>query len=175
MTVHIVARHIKLTKALKDFIQEKVGKFQHYISNIIWVQVILSIEKRVHHAEIVIHAAQQTMRASAGGSDLYSAMDMVVDKIDVQLRKYKERMKKHRKSNISSLKTLDVNISEPDMKFSVVKQMKLRPMNHNEAVSEMEKLGYNFWLFMNRSTKQVSVVFKRLDGTYGLLQPAGKT
>lgn len=170
MTVHIVARHIKLTKALKDFIQEKVEKFQHYFGNIIWIQVILSVEKRAHHAEIVIHASHQTMRASAKGGDLYSAVDMVTDKIDVQIKKYKERLKKHRK-NTTGIKSLDMNVSEPDIKFSVVKQMKLYPVSHNEAVSEMEKLGYNFWMFMDRSTKQVGVIFKRLDGTYGLLQP----
>ncbi len=170
MTVHIVARHIKLTKALKDFIQKKVEKIRHYFGNIIWIQVILNVEKRAHHAEIVIHASQQTMRASARGGDLYSAVDMVIDKIDVQIKKYKERLKKHRKNDIS-IESLDMNVSEPDTKFSVVKQMKLHPISHNEAVSEMERLGYNFWMFMDRSTRQIGVVFKRIDGTYGLLQP----
>lgn len=174
MTVHIVARHIKLTKALKDFIQEKVEKTQHYFNNIIWAQVILTVEKRVHRAEIVLHASQQTMRASAEGGDLYSVVDMAVDKIDVQIKKYKERLKKHRQNDTLSIKTMEAGIPEAEIRFSVVKQLPLYPMDRDEAVSEMERLGYDFWMFMEKSTRQISVVFRRQDDTYGLLQPVKK-
>ncbi|MFH1619369.1 MAG: ribosome-associated translation inhibitor RaiA [bacterium] len=174
MTVHIVARHIKLTKALKDFIQEKVEKTRHYFENIIWAQVILTVEKRAHRAEIVIHASQQTMRACAEASDLYSAVDLCVDKIDGQMRKYKERLKKHRTNNNISLKMMESCVPDADIRFSVFKEVPLRPIRRDEAVSEMERLGYNFWMFMNSDTRQVNVVFKRFDSSYGLLHPVKK-
>ena len=62
----------------------------------------------------------------------------------------------------------------PEIRFSVVKDVPLKPMNKEEAVMEMEKLGYNFWVFQVRDSKQLQVVFKRLDSTYGLLQPVKK-
>ncbi len=62
----------------------------------------------------------------------------------------------------------------PEIRFSVVKDVPLKPMNKEEAVMEMEKLGFNFWLFQEKGSKQLQVVFKRLDSTYGLLQPVKK-
>ena len=69
---------------------------------------------------------------------------------------------------------MDTNIFEPEVRFSVVKRLKLYPMSYSEAVSEMERLGFNFWMFMEHSAKQVCVVYKRLDDTYGLLEAVKK-
>jgi len=174
MTVHIVARHIKLTKPLKDFIQEKVEKIQKHFDNIVWAQVILGVEKKVHSAEIIIHASQQTMTSSADGGDLYAAVDIAMDKINAQVRKYKERLKQHRPSEAEYARVMEMSAPDESARFSVIKQVSIKPMTRDAAVTEMEKLGYIFWMFTDNSTKQVNVVFKRLDDTYGLLQPVKK-
>lgn len=173
MKIHIVARKIKLTKPIKDFIESKLMKLQEYIANIVWAQAIITVEKKLHIAEIVLHAGRQTMKASASAEDLYSAMDRVMDKIEIQIKKYKEKFKEYNIQEVKSLKETASTIG-PEIKFSVVKNVPVRPMDKEEAVLEMERLGYNFWLFMNKTSKQIQVVFKRLDSTYGLLQPVKK-
>jgi putative sigma-54 modulation protein len=173
MKIHIVARKIKLTEPIKDFIEAKLMKLQEYITNIVWAQAIITVEKKVHTAEIVLHAGRQTMKASAIAEDLYSAMDRVMDKIEIQIKRYKEKFKEYNVQEVKSLKEITPYMG-PEIKFSIVKNVPIKPMNKEEAVLVMEKLGYNFWLFMNKSSKQLQVVFKRLDSTYGILQPVKK-
>ena len=60
---------------------------------------------------------------------------------------------------------------QADVKFSVIKQVEVHPMNPEDAAYEMERLGYTFWMFMDEDSKQINLIFKRLDGTYGLIQP----
>ncbi|MDD2772085.1 MAG: ribosome-associated translation inhibitor RaiA [Elusimicrobiales bacterium] len=171
MTVQIVARHVKLTKSLKDYIQERLDRVQHYFDHIIWAQVILTMEKKVSRAEIIIHAARQTFKAGSETSDMYSSMDAATDKIETQIKKYKERLKDHHPEETALLKAAEAALPQADIKFSVVKQVSVLPMSADDAAFEMERLGYNFWLFQDEETKQLNVVFKRLDSTYGLLQP----
>ncbi|OGS01325.1 MAG: ribosomal subunit interface protein [Elusimicrobia bacterium RIFCSPLOWO2_12_FULL_59_9] len=168
MKIHIAGRHIKLTTAIKSYVEEKVGKAQKYFDHLIWAQVILSIQKQTHTAEIVIHASRQTFRAQAKGGDLYSAIDLASDKIDTQLRKHKERLREH-KNRVSMSHMAEEII--PRAHISVIKQVELKPMSVEDAARQMENLGYNFWLFQEISTRQLQVVFRRLDNTYGLLQP----
>jgi putative sigma-54 modulation protein len=171
MTVQIVARHVKLTKSLKDYIQERLDKVQHYFDHIIWAQVVLSVEKKASYAEIIIHAARQTFKAGAATADMYSSVDSAADKIETQVKKYKERLKDHHPEETALLKAAADALPQADIKFSVVKQVAVLPMSADDAAFEMERLGYNFWLFQDEDTKQLNVVFKRLDSTYGLLQP----
>ncbi|MBI4386800.1 MAG: ribosome-associated translation inhibitor RaiA [Elusimicrobia bacterium] len=170
MRIHITARHLKLTPAIRSYVEEKVQKAQKYFSRITWVQVVLSVEKRTHRTEIVIHAAHQTLRALAQGQDLYAAIDLASDKIDAQLKKYKDRLRDHH-ARQAQTPIPPTFIPSPDMRFSVVKQVSLKPMTREEAVQEMEALGYSFWLFLDREDRQLQVVFRRLDDTYGILRP----
>lgn len=171
MRIHIVARKIKLTRAIKDFVEAKIRKLTGYSDNIVWAQAIMTVEKKSHIAEVVVHVGRQTMKASAVSEDLYSAIDKVMDKIEVQVKKYKEKRKNHKVAvNNYELPEFSAYFT-PKIRFSVVKDVSVKPMNKEDAVLEMEKVGYNFWLFMDKSTKQIQVVFKRLDSTYGLLQP----
>ena len=169
MKIHLVARKTKLTQSIKDFIESKLSKMQEFVDNIVWAQVIISVEKKIHSAEVVLHAGHQTMKAAAESDDLYAAIDKAMTKMESQVKKYKEKFSEHRASgyDMSEFSTL----VGPQVVFSVIKDVPIRPMNREEAVKEMEKLGYNFWMFMEKDAKQVQVVFKRLDSTYGLLQP----
>jgi putative sigma-54 modulation protein len=168
MRIHIVARKIRLTKAIKEFIEAKIRKLTEYSDNIIWAQTVVAVEKKTHIAEVIVHAGHQTMKASAVSEDLYSAIDMVMNKMEAQIKKYKDKTKDHRPA--SDIPEYSTYVA-PGIRFSVVKDISIKPMNKEDAVVEMEKLGYNFWLFMEKSSKQMQVVFKRLDNTYGLLQP----
>ncbi|HBA60970.1 MAG TPA: ribosome-associated translation inhibitor RaiA [Elusimicrobia bacterium] len=173
MRIHIVARKIKMSKPIKDFIEAKIEKLHEYLDNIVWAQVIVAVEKKIHTAEVIVHAGHQTMKAAASTDEMYSAIDKAMDKMEIQVKKYKERFTDHHASENIEADEFTTLVG-PEIRFSVVKDVPLKPMNKEEAVMEMEKLGFNFWLFQEKGSKQLQVVFKRLDSTYGLLQPVKK-
>jgi len=168
MKINIVARKMKLTDSIRSFIEDKVNNVLGYINKIVWVQVVVGVDKKQHSAEIVAHIGHQTIKATGISDDLYSAMDIVLDKIEKQAKKQKEKM-------VSTRNNVEVVDYTPvlggDIKFSVIKNVPVKPMTKEEAVIEMEKLGYNFWLFIDKESRQTHVVFKRIDSTYGILMP----
>lgn len=173
MRIHIVARKMKMSKPVKEFIEAKLEKLHEFLENIVWAQVIITVEKKIHSAEVVVHAGHQTMKAAASTDEMFSAIDKAMDKIEIQVKKYKERFTDHHATESVNLGEM-TTLMGPEIKFSVVKDVPLKPMNKEEAVIEMEKLGFNFWLYMEKGSRQMQVVFKRLDSTYGLLQPVKK-
>ena len=171
MQIHISARHIKLTKPLREYVEQKVGRAQRYFDHLIWAQVILEVEKKAHRAEVVIHASRHTFRASAAGLDLYAAVDLATDRMDAQLKKHKERVRGHHKGLNSDLSLPEAPAAGPEVSISVVKKFPLRPMSNGQAAEEMERMGYNFWVYQDLDTRQVNVIYRRMDDSYGILQP----
>jgi putative sigma-54 modulation protein len=134
------------------------------------------VEKKAHRAEIVLHAGRQTLRAQAEGNDLYLTITSAADKMEVQVKKYSEKLKKnkHTRRKALSMKNLPPEPLTEEPKFSVVKEVPVRPMTADNAADLMEKLGYNFWLFLDKDTKKINVTFKRQDNSYGLIRPVRK-
>lgn len=174
MKIHITGRHLRLTKPIRSYVEEKVSKAQKYFNHIIWAQVLVSVEKRTHQAEIVVHAAKQTFRSLAKAANVYAAVDLASDKIDAQLRKHKERIKDRQKHSPPTVEVVAGEMGPPAVRFSVVKQVSLIPMTPEAAAQEMERLGYTFWMFQNEQSRKINVIFRRLDDSFGLLQPAKK-
>src|SRR5882672_728838 len=96
MQVNITARHLKLTPAISEYVQKKLEKAKRYFDHLIWAQVVLDVSKTRHMAEIIIHASGRTFTAKEESADLYAAIDLASDKIDEQLRRYKERKRSRR-------------------------------------------------------------------------------
>ncbi len=87
MEIQLTAKQFNITPALREYVQQKMGKTQKYFDHIVWGQAFLFVEKRSHKAEMIVHAPGQTFRALATAADLYSAIDLASDKIDAQLKK----------------------------------------------------------------------------------------
>src|SRR3954468_17222726 len=96
MELNITARHLKLTPAIADYAQKKLEKARKYFDHLIWSQVILDVEKNRHIAEFIIHAAGHTFTAKEVSADLYAAIDLASDKMDEQLRRFKDRVRHRR-------------------------------------------------------------------------------
>ena len=172
MRIHIVARKMKMTDAIKTFIEERLAKLQDYVSDIVWAQVIVSVEKKLHNADVVLHVGNQTMKSSASTDELYSSIDKAMTKMEAQIKKYNGRRTDHRADEAEAVyEDETVALLGPGINFTVVKDVPLKAMSKDEAVIEMEKQGFTFWLYQDREAKQMQLVFKRMDGTYGLLQP----
>ncbi|MBR4681843.1 MAG: ribosome-associated translation inhibitor RaiA [Elusimicrobiaceae bacterium] len=182
MDIKITAKNIKLTPAIKEFINTRVSKVENFFDNIVSAQVLISVEKKIHQkAEIILHTgAKTTINASAVESNLYKAIDAAAVKAEAQAKKIKNKAKS-RKIGSKSAKvemvepyTDNILLPQTDVKFSVIKQVEVYPMNPEDAAYEMERLGYSFWIFLDEDSKQINLIFKRLDGTFGLIKPIKK-
>ena len=173
MEIQLTAKHLKVTPPIRDYVQQKMEKAQKYFDHIVWGQCFVFIEKRAHNAEMVIHAPARTFRALAIAADLYSAVDLASDKIDAQLKKYKERLKsRHKVPSGPAAMEAPVAAVAP-YQISVVRQA-VAPMSPEEAIQQMESLGQSFRLFQDRDSQQLHVIYRRSDDSYGLLQPVKK-
>ena len=176
MEIQLTAKHLKITDAIRAYIHEKMEKAQKYFDHIVWGQAIIFIEKRSHKCEMLIHAPGQTFRVMAEAADIYSAVDLASDKMDAQLKKFKERTRtrykgRHGKQSVRHEPALDV-ISE-DFQFSVVRQA-VSPMSPQQAVQDMEAKGHSFRLYQDHDSNQVQLVFRRSDDSYGIVLPVKK-
>lgn len=177
MQVHITARHLKLTNAIADYVQKKVEKANRFLDRIISASVILDVAKSRHLAEIVIHASGRTFTAREEGTDLYAAIDLASDKIDEQLRRYKERRRGHR-VDTGARRTAKSWRSEPalpvipenDSRISSKRVLELIPLTLNEAISAMEQSDSAHWIFLNRDNQRVTVIYRKPDKSYGVVE-----
>ena len=170
MEIQLTAKHLKVTPAIREYVQQKTEKAQKYFDHIVWGQAFLFIEKRAHNAELVIHAPGQTFRALATAADLYSAVDLASDKIDAQLKKFKERLKSRHKTHASQ-EGMD-GVPAP-IKTAVVKQP-VSPTTPEQAAEEMEALGHTFRLFQDSESHQIHVIYRCTDESYRIVQPVKK-
>ncbi len=172
MEIQLTAKQLKITPSLREYVQQKMSKAQKYFDHIVWGQAFLFVEKRAHKAEMIVHAPGQTFRALATAADLYSAIDLASDKIDAQLKKHKERVKTRHKPKTSE--TMSDALPPVTTTFSVVRQH-VEPSSPERAIEEMEAAGHDFYAFLDRDTDQIQIVFRRIDETYGIVQPVRKT
>ena len=171
MNVNITCRQMRLTNAIRDYVEEKVQKAEKYLNNILRAQATLSVDKRAHQAEIVVHASGHTFRALAEAGDLYAAIDLASDKLDHQLKKHKERRRDFHKAAPPEETYAELLPAPAPVRISVVKQVAMRPMSPDEAAAEMERMGFNFWMFHEKDSGLINVIYRRQDASYGLLLP----
>ncbi|MGA2089996.1 MAG: ribosome-associated translation inhibitor RaiA [Endomicrobiales bacterium] len=181
MQINITARHLDLTQPLADYVRKKVERCERYFDHVAWAQAILSVEKYRQVAEIVIHAGKTTFRSKEESIDLYAAIDLAVDKMDKQLKKHKEISKVHRKDK-ASIKAKAIlqkagsvfsygDTTDIKNKISEVKRFDVKPVTLGEAISEMDLLGYTFYMFLNADSNQLNVIFRKDNGSLGLIEP----
>ncbi len=172
MKFNIIGRNIEVTEALKDSIEKKIGRLDRYFNDNSEAKVTLSVEKGRHIIDVTIPANGVIVRGEEAKSDMYTAIDLVVDKIERQIIKHKSKIEK-RGDFTQSLRFAEIPSEEETEQAKVVKTKKfaLKPMDVEEAVLQMDLLGHNFFVYRNGETDEVNVLYKRKDGNYGLIEP----
>ncbi len=178
MQITTTFRHMEASEALKSYVEEKLERVQKYIDEPIVAQVFLTVEKIRHIAEITLAAKGVTIKASEETNDMYAAVDAVLDKIERQLRRYKEKIKEHKpaseteerkvKKSIVEAESLGVR-NEPVIIKS--KTFSIKPMSVEEAVMQMDLLHKDFLVYTDSTTDAINVIYRRKDGNYGLIEP----
>ncbi|MDR1195000.1 MAG: ribosome-associated translation inhibitor RaiA [Endomicrobium sp.] len=181
MQINITARHLKLTSAIDSYVRKKVSKSGKFFDgDDVWVHVILSVEKSRQITEVNFHVGKMTFRAKEQSPDLYASIDLTVDKLDKQLRKQKEISKIHRKENLEVSKEKKSSLVEvfsydsmedSRTKISEIKRFDLKPVSIEEAIGEMDLLGYRVYMFLNNKTDKVNALYRNDSGSLVLLEP----
>ncbi len=171
MNVIINGRHLEVTPALRSYAEEKIGRFDKYLSNITEAVVTLSVDKFRHKAEVLLKVNGVKIQAEGKTEEVYSAIDQVVDKLEKQVIKYKEKQHDYRKGEKRTVETHAAGRVEPETIIKR-KQFTMKPMSSEEAVNQMELLDKDFFIFTNERSGDINVVYRRNDGNYGLIEPA---
>jgi putative sigma-54 modulation protein len=174
MQVTVVGRHIEATDALKQYATDKFSRLDKYLPKTVQVVVTLSVVKKVHHiAEAVIKSNGLLIQASEETEEMYSAIDLLIEKIERRVKRYKEKLVDH-KQHTARTETAGPATGPEDRIPQIIKTKRfdLKPMLPEEAVMQMELLDKDFFIFANIGSGQVNVIYKRKDGNVGLIEPA---
>ena len=181
MKFSIRGEHLEVTEALRDYVEKKLSRLEKYFETPLTreIYVTLSVIKGMQAIEVTIPLAGALLRAEERNNDMYASIDLVVDKLERQIRKHKTKANRKirldgGKRDLFKVETSGVGIleEEDDLELVRTKKFNLKPMDVEEAILQMNLIGHNFFVFANMDTEQVNVVYKRHDGKYGLIEPA---
>jgi len=178
MQIATTFRHLEPSEALKSYAEEKLERIKKYIDEPVAAQVFMTVEKIRHCAEVTLTAKGITIKASEETNDMYAAIDAVVDKIERQLRRYKERIKDHkpapealeRQVRKSIVEAESIEQRQPPVVIKT-KTFSIKPMSVEEAVMQMDLLHKDFLVYTDATTNTINVIYRRKDGNYGLIEP----
>jgi len=172
MNINVRGKHIDVTPALREHVEKRLGRVTRFFENLKEVNVVLKVEKERHIIEVTIPINGMTLRGEEASTDMYASIDMVVDKLEKQLSKHKEKLKAYRSTAFKDELIPAYNGVNTEERLVRTKQFTVKPMEVEEAILQMNLLGHDFFVFTNADTEKVNVLYCRKDGDYGLLEPA---
>ncbi|RAL24546.1 ribosome hibernation-promoting factor, HPF/YfiA family [Thermoflavimicrobium daqui] len=182
MNYVIRGNNLQVTDALREFIEKKLSRLEKYFDTPTDAHVALSVQKERHKVEVTIPYPGLLVRAEEVSEDMYASVDLVIQKLERQIRKYKTKVnRKFRQDgslrsiqfeNAFTTQSVAIATKDEEEDFEIVrrKQFELKPMDTEEAILQMDLLGHNFFVYINVETDQVNVIYKRKDGKYGLIE-----
>ena len=173
----ISGKNIEVTESIKAAIEEKLGRLDKYLVDDTVVNVTLSVQKGRQKIEVTIPMKGHIIRAEEGSEDMYVSIDLVVDVIERQIRRYKTRLMNQKYDGTSFKQEFmeqEDDVEDDEIRIIRSKKFAIKPMDVEEACVQMELLGHDFFVFRNADTFEVNVVYKRKGNTYGLIVPEFK-
>jgi len=178
MQTSVTFKNIDPSDNLRSYVSDKLDRFDRLLDNPAEANVVLSVEKFRHIAEINITGDRLRIKGKEETNDMYSAIDMVLDKLEIQIKKSKQKVRERRtrggsgpKGGIGAPSTSsDMPAQEEDADI-FIRTVEYKPMDAEEAVMQLDLAEENFLVFTNARTDQINVVYRRTDGNYGLVQP----
>jgi putative sigma-54 modulation protein len=189
MQLSVTFRHMDSTEAIKEYAREKIERIRKYFPDPIKAHVVLACDRGYNHiADVMITLHNGiVIKGEETTEDMYSSIDLVMAKIERQCRRYKEKIRHHKglesihgqREIVHSVVTVEepaetasASASAPEAEPKIIKKSKFfaKPMTTKEAVMQMNLLGNDFLVFTNASSHEVNVVYRRGDGTYGLIE-----
>jgi ribosomal subunit interface protein len=194
LNYNVRGENIEVTPAIREYVQAKVGKIEKYFDEVPEANAHVNLKiysDRTGKAEVTIPLPNIVLRAEETSPDLYGSIDLVSDKLERQMRKYKTKInRKFRRQESEIPETVSPDLKEEtselddeideelnggaddssDINIVRTKRFDLKPMNAEEAVLQMEMLGHNFFVFLDADAASTNIVYKRDDGDFGLIE-----
>jgi putative sigma-54 modulation protein len=174
MKTSVTFKNLDPSETLKSYVTDKLKRFDRLLDNPAEANVVLSVEKFRHIAEINVAGDRLTVNGKEETIDMYSAIDMVLDKLEKQIKKSKQKIRQRRPGSKTKNPVMqpEFKLSEEEIERQVkIKNIEYKPMDVEEAVLQMDLLSDNFLVFTNARSDRVNVLYRRKDGHYGLIQP----
>lgn len=182
MRISISGRNLDITDALRSHVEKGLQKVRGHFDRVIDVDVVLSVEKHRHIAEMTLHANGIRIHSKEASPDMYASLDAVSDKLEKQVRKFKDRINRFQPRKAKESREYEHNIIEmtgeetpeaaaPRHRVVLQEKLAMKPMSVEEAVMQLELADEKFLVFSNAETQRVNVIYPREDGTFGLIEP----
>ena len=175
MNVQVRGRNIQVTPALKDYVEKRLSKLDKFVENYNFgeAQVTMKVEKESHRVEVTIPVNGMILRGEETTGDMYGSIDLVVEKLEKQVNRYKGRLSKRGRifNDVPIVTEIQTPVDDDTPKILRNKRFNIKPMSVEEAVLQMNLLGHSFFVFSNADGERANVVYKRKDGNYGLIEP----
>jgi putative sigma-54 modulation protein len=177
MNITTTARHYQLTPALKDYAESKVGQLKKYFDNIVNAHIIFELEKYRHAVEVSIHINGKDFNGREVSEDMYASVDRVVEKLERQIRRYKGKRFNKKTPKLAEIGSpfppedeTEAPASPGENEIVPADPIEFPVMTLGAAVEKLKADGKEFSVFSNSATKRLVVLFKREDGTLGLIE-----
>lgn len=174
MKITLRGKNIEITQAIEEKVSEKLNKLDKYfiVSEDVEAKVLVRTYPYGQKIEVTIPTEYVLLRAEVVDEDLYNAIDLVIDKLEGQIRKYKTRLSRKSKDNklafnLASIEPLEVEEEDVLVKTKTITP---KPMDMEEAIMQMELIGHSFYVYRDTETDAISIVYRRNDGDYGLIE-----
>lgn len=174
MKITLRGKNIEITEAIEEKVGEKLSKLDKYfiVSENVEAKVLVRTYPYGQKIEVTIPTEYVLLRAEVVDQDLYNAIDLVIDKLEGQIGKYKTRLNRKSKDNklafnLASIEPLD---DEEEDVLVKTKTITPKPMDMEEAIMQMELIGHSFFVYRDTETDAISIVYRRNDGDYGLIE-----
>ena len=181
----LIGRNLEITDAIRDYVEKKLARLDRYQDGELMAKVVLSLAGSPHvekkaRAEIQVDLPGGLVSVEEEDADLYAAIDRAVDRLETQVKRFRERRyvgKRHSYQGppppeVRDLEALRKPEEEEGPRIVRVKRFEMKPMDPEEAAFQMEALGHSFFVFRNAKTDEINVIYRRKDGNYGLIEPA---
>ncbi len=179
MDINVRGKNIEVTPALEEYAHKKLAKVFKFFEDNAEIQVVLSVVREAHVVEVTVLFNSLILRSEENTDNMYASIDLAIDKIEKQVIKYRKKLnQRFRQSGTRQInerlmaeeKTAQEKESE-EPKVVKTKQFLLKPMDVEEAILQMNLLSHDFFVFNNAETDSISVLYRRKDGNYGLIEP----
>jgi len=178
MQTSVTFKNLDPSDHLRSYVVNKLNKLDKLLDNPAEANVVLSVEKIRHIAEIKVSGDRLNINCREKTNDMYSSIDMALDKLEKQIKKSKQKIKNHRHGSRSEFKEKQAEAAAmtqpPDETIErdiIVQNIEFKPMDIEEASLQMNLVSDSFMVFTNARTNRVNVLYKRKDGGLGLIQP----
>jgi putative sigma-54 modulation protein len=174
MQLQVKGKNVEVTPAIQDYAERKLGKLAKQLADPTRVELELAVERNPsiaanHVAEATIWTKGPVLRAREASSDMKASIDLLTDKLERQVKRYRQKRRHEHDRHVTANPT---ELPEETPVIVKTKQFTLNPLTPEEAITQLELIGHDFFVFRNEESGEINVVYRRSDGGYGLIEPA---